>query len=54
MICDAFVNNLTSPGIRERLLEHRELNLEIAVEKARAMELAQKNYEYYSQSQDII
>ena len=42
MICDAFINGLTSPGIRQRLLEHRELNLETAVEKARAVELAQR------------
>ena len=54
MIRDAFINGLTSPGVRQGLLEHRELNLETAVEKARAMELAQKNREYYSQSKDII
>ena len=54
MIGNAFINSLTSPGIRKRLLEHRELNLETAVEKARAMESVQKNCEYYSQSQDII
>ena len=54
MIRDAFIDGLTSPGIRQRLLEYRELNLETAVEKPRAMESAQKNCEYYSQSQDII
>ena len=54
MIRDAFINGLPSPGIRQRLLEHHELNLETAVEKARAMELAQKSCEYYSQSPDII
>ena len=33
MIRNAFINGLTSPGIRQRLLEQRELNLETAVEK---------------------
>ena len=54
MIPHAFINGLTSPGIRQRLLEHHELNLETAVEKARAMEFSQRHCEYYSQSQDII
>ena len=48
MIRDVFINGLVSHGIRQRLLENRELGLENAVEKARAMELAQKNSEFYS------
>ena len=50
MIRDAFINGLISPGMRQRLLEHCELKLETAVEKARAMKLPQKNCEYYFQS----
>ena len=38
MICDAFINGLISPRIRQRLLKHHELNLKTAV-KACAMEL---------------
>ena len=54
IIRDAFTYGFISTGIRQRLLEHRELNLETAVEKARAMELTQNNGEYYFQSQDTI
>ena len=48
MIHDASIIGLVSHGIRQRLLENRELHLKNAVEKARAMELAQKNSEFYS------
>ena len=48
MIRDAFINGLVSYGIRQTLLENRELNLDNAVGKIRAMELAQKNSEFYS------
>ena len=51
MVRDAFINGLLSCGIRQRLLEHHELNLETAIEKARAMELAQKNSEFYARTE---
>ena len=52
MVRDALINGLSSHGIRQRLLENRDLNLENAVEKARSMELAQKNSEFYSLNQE--
>ena len=48
MTRDAFINGLVSHGICQRLLENRELDLENAVEKARAMEFAQNISEFYS------
>ena len=41
-IRDAFISGLTSPQIRQRLLEKRELNLEAAFDSARSLELAEK------------
>ena len=52
MVRDALINGLSSHGIHQRLLENRDLNLENAVEKARSMELAQKNSEFYSHNQE--
>jgi len=54
MVRDAFINGLVSSGIRQKLLEHRELNLDTAVEKARAIELVQTNSEFYTNSQDFL
>ena len=51
MVRDAFINGLLSSGIRQRLFEHHEFNLETAIEKARAMELAQKNSEFYARTE---
>ena len=52
MVYDALINGLSSHGIRQRLLENRDLNLENAVEKARSMELAQEKSEFYSLNQE--
>ena len=41
-IRDAFISGLTSPQIRQRLLEKRELDLEAAFDSARSLELAEK------------
>ena len=51
MIYDAFINGIISPGIRQRLLEYHDFNLETAVEKA--IEIMQKKYKCYSHSQKI-
>ena len=50
MVRDTFINGLLSSGIPQRLLDHHQLNLETAIEKARAMELAQKNSEFYART----
>ena len=52
MVRDALINGFSFHGIRQRLLENRNLNLENAVEKPRSMELAQKNSEFYSLNHD--
>ena len=41
-IRDAFISGLTSPNIRQRLLEQKELKLETAFDSARSLELAEK------------
>lgn len=40
---DSFISGLRSPLIRTRLLEHRELPLDTAISKARALELAHQD-----------
>ena len=52
MVRDALTNGLSSHGIRQRLFENCNLNIENAVEKARSIELAQKNSEFYSLNQE--
>ena len=47
-IRDAFIGGLISKDIRQRLLENHELTLAEAYEKARSLELAQKNEESYN------
>ena len=47
-IRDAFIGGLISKDIRQRLLENHELTLAEAYEKARSLELAQKNAESYN------
>ena len=47
LIRDSFINGLTSPLIRQRLLENRSLTLQEAFDKASAMDLAQRNSELY-------
>ena len=58
LLDSTYVGNFLVPLYKKQILYYKdykcELNLETAVEKTRAMELAQKNCEYYSQSQDII
>ena len=49
-IRDAFINGLMSGHIRQRLLENKTLDLQTAVDKARALETAQKHSESYNQS----
>ena len=48
-IRDAFINGLTSPQIRQRLLENRSLDLQTAYEKAHTLEMAQKHSESFNQ-----
>ena len=50
MIRDSFINGLSSSYIRQRLLESAELTVEQAHDKARTLDLAQKNSEAYSQN----
>ena len=50
MIRDSFINGLSSSYIRQRLLESAELTLEQAHDKARTLDLAQKNSEAYFQN----
>ena len=50
MIRDSFINGLSSSYIRQRLLESAELIVEQAHDKARTLDLAQKNSEAYSQN----
>ena len=52
MIRDSFINGLTSNYIRQRLLENEKLTLDQAHERARTLDLAQKNSEAYSQQSD--
>ena len=47
LIRDAFIIDCVSHGERQRLLENSELDLENAVVKVRAMELAQENSNFY-------
>ena len=49
MIRDSFINGLSSNYIRQRLLENAALTLDEAHEKARTLDLAQRNSEAYSQ-----
>ena len=44
---DAFISGITSPTIRQRLLENNTLELQTAFDQALALELAQKNNEAY-------
>ena len=50
MIRDSFINGLSSSYIRQSLLESIQLTLEQAHDKARTLDLAQKNSETYSQN----
>jgi len=50
MIRDSFINGLSSNYIRQRLLENSKLTLTEAHEKARTLDLAQKNSEVYATS----
>ena len=48
-IRDAFINGLTSPQIRQRLLENRSMDLQTAYEKAHTLEMAQKHSASFNQ-----
>ncbi|XP_076803121.1 uncharacterized protein LOC143447076 [Clavelina lepadiformis] len=45
---DAFINGLSSPSIRQRLLENTTLSLESAVDQANALDMAIKNASAYN------
>ena len=47
MVRDSFINGLSSPIIRQRLLENSELNLKSAFDQAYSLDLAQRNAEAY-------
>ena len=47
LIQDAFINGLASPLIRQRILENKELDLQIAFDQANALDLEKKNSEAY-------
>ena len=49
MICDSFVNGLSSNYIREHLLEKAALTLDQAYQQAWTLHIAQKNSEAYVQ-----
>lgn len=46
-IRDAFISGLTFNNIRQRLLENKTLDLQTAFDQARALDIAQKNSEFY-------
>ena len=46
----SFISGLSSNSIRQRLLENKSLNLEDAISQARALESAQKDCQFYSNS----
>ena len=46
-IRDAFISGILSNEIRQRLLEDQDLSLQSAFDKARSLEIAQKNAEVY-------
>ena len=50
LVRDSFINGLSSPIIRQRLLEEDTLTLSSAFDKASALELAQQNAEAYTSS----
>ncbi|XP_057297680.1 uncharacterized protein LOC130628713 [Hydractinia symbiolongicarpus] len=50
LIRDSFIDGLTSSYIRQRLLESTKLTLDEAHQKARTLDVAQKNAEVYSQN----
>ncbi|XP_076061516.1 uncharacterized protein LOC143037271 [Oratosquilla oratoria] len=47
LIRDAFINGLTSPLIRQRLLENKTLDLQAAYDQAYSLDLAQRNVNSY-------
>lgn len=49
-IRDAFISGISSTDIRKRLLENNTLTLTEALSKARALDLAQRNSEFYFQN----
>ena len=50
MIRDSFINGISSPLIRQRLLENKTLDLQTAFAQASAFDLAQRNSEAYTLS----
>jgi len=48
LVRDSFINGLSSPLIRQRLLENTQLDLKTAFDQASALDLAQKNAEAYA------
>ena len=50
MIKDSFVNGISSPLIRQRLLENKTLDLQTAFAQVVAIDLAQRNSEAYTLS----
>ena len=52
-IRDAFISGISSPTIRQRLLEENKLSLSEAFEKARSIEVAQSNSQIYHSSSQM-
>ena len=50
LVQDSFINGLSSPNIRQRLLEEHTLTLSPAFDKASVLDLAQQNAEAYTSS----
>ena len=48
LVRDAFITGLTSPAIRQRLLENENLNLTTAVNQARALDAAHRNSQKFA------
>jgi len=48
LLRDSFINGLTSPLIRQRLLERSSLTLQEAYDQAKALDLAQQNADSYT------
>jgi len=45
LVRDAFITGLTSPAIRQRLLENENLDLTTTVNQARALDAAHRNFQ---------
>ena len=53
MVCDSFIDGLTSTSVRRRLLENRKLDLQTAFAQASALEVAQRHPQAYERDSGV-